>query len=1547
MKKYTRLYQLGGILLFTFLLLFFPGNIRSVKAAETSLYAMDITTGSSGVEMEHIANILINYKDSRNQDRTYSVNPKYAVDYTWKYLKDSKNSTTAESVKNLQKWNNTLKANFEETCSNDVQNTEFVPYTEQTLFFSTYDEIESGKIESIQILTTGNTTWQIQRIAIARVDTSKAVKCYGYADISPIYQIDYSGTLLAEVNKKFSIGATEGKNIQIGGKRGLPGIEITQKKSEIKDKQGKEYYLKLDIADEAMAGMETNATKADGKSAGYSDIKLADMLFAKIYYQDVHGNNRIAMLPVLSNMYVSVDGKGEKIIGIGQQGDTIVTSCYLPDFKAILEGSGKNSGIDLEYGMENLQSYHLTLSSDENDAYTAAGRDKAAKESNEQLALTNVGIYSSNNVTLKAQIVNGDFEFSLNGKDKESNGAIPLYYYATTDRSGTNIQYGQTQKFKMKKNYTGTGVSGKNNVNDRYFVEITTSDAASAGTGDDLKISFNYKALDGSNKTTRVYSLKELSRDFYGYWPAIGNGSESIAYYRGAASRGTLKFLLNLTDVDSFLSADITLDGSDEWQMKSIEVSKVKSISPRLASFEDLSVNWSGGTVTSDRIFDREITKGATMALSTEEILLREKEQKQVSFTGSKSELENDKKSVWDPSVKELDYETACKGLGFNSTNVKYTVNVQVGGSAADGNDDSGSKNLFYFRLNFEDGSSSAYILANQQLSSDGFRSGQMETFTIGMNRDCGELISVDVIPDDIAKASDIYDKLNIESIRVIKEGSGALVPTWTISKAGWVGIDYTDDGEESAASDSSKDKGRSNAELAKNFKVTSSTYSVNLTFAITTGDYNGGSQFTGSLQGELIYTNGSGEKIPVTFDIVQAMYTYIDKNAKYSSDNKTVVADPTYMFRENTTDRFNLALSDVRSIDKLTIKATSSTATTWNIKSVGVTMVTEGGDLILNANDEYVYTGQSSKLTMQSSKSEPVAYSLAIKENGYVTQVIDFEENVIEGNGSYESNAAVITRTPESKKDQLNIFVYPKDTSNMGNYTVGATYRYTNTYGKFYQNGDTDLKAGPDCYYTLGISAEDMSVLRSLKLTATGKFESAKELIGDKVVIQRVREGVILETYEVDLGEKNLVGTWQGMGLQLTQMQSTETQTVYAYFGSGTTKKNLTDSDDVAVSIGFKSKNPFDPNVYHTPYVFLTDEGYKQIYEGMMAELHFNVPYMGEVTEIRVAKTGDVQAVLESSVVAGYTNDESGSLTLKDDATDSEKEEYKAAKEEALKNRICSSWSSIEVRSELQSEAIGYPITTNDVNSADTLMPGYVELTGGGESSDTENDLNINVRYKNRFDELSFVNLTNVKDKMTSDSSFESGKTVKVPMMLTNAQSINRLAFTMIEGGKNYTITSATVMINVCGKEQKQTVSKEVVVTQQGAEVNFISATMDVSAISYAADGSILASYNKSNPIALAVDKDGRIVVSVDYRSNSETDGFGYELYKVETSDSSGDTKPLARVSNESTVVSRNGDQITIVAEGLEAGSYQLQLKGSESKQSTTLEFTVSEPKG
>ena len=116
--------------------------------------------------------------------------------------------------------------------------------------------------------------------------------------------------------------------------------------------------------------------------------------------------------------------------------------------------------------------------------------------------------------------------------------------------------------------------------------------------------------------------------------------------------------------------------------------------------------------------------------------------------------------------------------------------------------------------------------MANQQITSDGFRSGYTETFTISTNQNYGELKGIRIIPEDVTSDSEPFDKLQVDRVTVSEHNNGGCYISWIIDNIGWIEIDYSDELESVTPRGQ---RARTAAELSKLYKVSYKERMLNL----------------------------------------------------------------------------------------------------------------------------------------------------------------------------------------------------------------------------------------------------------------------------------------------------------------------------------------------------------------------------------------------------------------------------------------------------------------------------------------------------------------------------------------------------------------------------------------------------------------------------------------------------------------------------------------------------------------------------------------------
>ena len=585
---------------------------------------------------------------------------------------------------------------------------------------------------------------------------------------------------------------------------------------------------------------------------------------------------------------------------------------------------------------------------------------------------------------------------------------------------------------------------------------------------------------------------------------------------------------------------------------------------------------------------------------------------------------------------------------GFFKKRKIYDVAVKVAEDSDHdtGNGDSGSSNYFHFQLIFKNGNS-GYVLANQQITSDGFRSGYTENFTISTNQNYGELKGVRIIPEQNSDDSEPFDKLNIEKITVSEENNGGCYTSYLINDVGWIDIDYHDELESVKPGGQ---KAKTAGQLSKIYKVADRQKNIKLVCEISAEPWTGTfSQFVGSMKAEILYTREStGQQEPMTIDVVQCMANYMGINVK-SIETETnpefqvvkeaglgTLSNPDYMFRPHQTDRLLLpAIPDVRSIDSITFTGqnTGKEGGAWCVKNISILQVVEDGAVQLTTNNEY-YRNISYRKVCTSTNTEPVEQHWIIGGKNSLGP-ITFNSNKIIWNDE-DSWATPVSRIPDSTDDRINMFIYPEvGSTNSNGAKVNATLKYNIPFSQYKTLSQADLQlttdeSGRNMYMARDLSAPDFvsAIDFSVYCKSTMAFDYA--------IIQHVKEGVVISNYVYDFigasAELGATGFGNTKGDHLDDTQ----EHVAVGIGAGSKVKQLmAEKIDAAVSFDYKSS--LDGATYQSPYIYLTDQGYKRIEAGLSAELDYNVPFVQEITAYHIAGYGTLEANVTGAAAVTY----------------------------------------------------------------------------------------------------------------------------------------------------------------------------------------------------------------------------------------------------------------------------------------------------------------------
>ncbi len=951
----------GGLFMFAAALMLCVCLMSVSTYAAESTYLFEATTGKKTGDEEKIQFFIITYTTEGSGDKTVSkflVPAKDGWEKTYDALA-AVNKTQEEQDKAVRDTYGYSGADLKSGKKLFQANS-----TDQYLFTT---EEPINKITRVQVFAADSGSWNCRALRIFHVEKLNGLHRWNTAS-SDCY-IDFAGDLIAEGSMSMD-GNVSWKNDKLISTRDsadATGADIALKTSGfsspahhgLQDNTKKTLTLRFDFADTYGAGLEALGAMS-AKANTLKTMGLAETMAVTLYYVDCYGMERQANVPGVLNAaeYAAglLGGDANKAIsGLAQQGESMAISVFLPDFDHL----APENGVIVTLGAEEVKSV-LGLTAISARPGGDAGmlrKNRIELSENDSASFVTMAVYDLKDARVEASIdgTTGALSYKYHGD--------PLYYQPVTGTGGDPLYCRRVNKINLTAYEHGKLLSPRDKT-ERYLLELTTDDVAGAGTKDDILMSIGWTDLEGNVKVSDTINVREMSRDFNGWW--YGTAGQDIGYYQGVASGQTLRFFVPLQNVRAVTDIKVWMSGAgtrDDWQMKDITISTVESFNKRAVAWSGISADG----VSSELHFTRTVA-GTLVYRYSDTIenptLVQQGSDEKIdvgpgsggSIGGDGAEVAKPKKVDWSQIRYSMTFRQASQDLGFTKERCLYAVKVNVAGnsSATAEEGDCGSKNLFYFQLVFKNGCS-GFVLANQQLPSDGFVAGASQTFYISTNDDYGDVTAVQIIPEDLAENSDMFDKLKIDSIEIQRHSSAALVPVWTINNVGWINIDYRDEGQMQSITGMA---GRGASELMRTYTVDGSTFNVNFMLSITTEGYPAGSaQFEGNLAAIVYYDSYTPSKgYEELGDVTKSMYAYMNRTAGNMPDSvggKTI-SDPSLMFRADHTDRFYFSLNDVRSIKRIELLATSAVNTTWNISDVSLFMVNGEGSLILNRKGEY-----------------------------------------------------------------------------------------------------------------------------------------------------------------------------------------------------------------------------------------------------------------------------------------------------------------------------------------------------------------------------------------------------------------------------------------------------------------------------------------------------------------------------------------------------------------------------------------------------------------
>ena len=1185
---HNKKYILGIVGAFLFVLLitpFLPGTATAAKHTENT-YAVVVTTGNDAGD--GVVYLGLQYVDTDGYTHMEYVFPS--------------------------------KGGLQESLKMAAGNGSFVAETPfergKTNTYIFQPEYEVGEITGLDVYCQGEQgelyAWDVSGLRLYRVDQLIDVVPNGKNNV-----IRFNGSQLAYLEERNGNGGAvfswTGNSLFQLRKQDTSSYRLIFETVPYSMEGNFEYAVRLDFADLCDAGIE-QMNQAYNAKEPLRNAKFGEYMAVQIEYVDSYGDLRSITQPVMTSavkwlLENGVSGDA-KIAGLAQQGDSVVFGCTLQDMQSVI-------AVTLHTGSE---------------AETILSQAVAGSES---ASLTGVSIYRASAVGANISTV----ENSASAPEYIY-ADDPLYYHTATTVEGETVPADGTLYISMHSYESGAALAPVDR-SEKYLIQLMADPSQILRVPDDVLIELRYVDMTGAVRDSGAYSVRTAAKNFYGYWPA---SAEDFAFAGQINTENGVCFIMELSQVEHFTGLTVSVpNGSSDWQMGGVRVVRLDSLGRRGCVWEDVIAN---GAMSNRRYYRN--AEGYTVFSMEQKALIQPENSAVIDFISQSVQKVED--FDWSQYRYAMSYDQCASNLGLAKVRENYTVEVQVQSgttSLLDGYGDNGSKNRFYFLLEFENGVS-GYVLANQQLSADGFRSGSTESFTVSTNYDYGELLAVHVIPDDISEDSDPYDKLNIAQIRVRRNDSGSISKEWVIQNVGWIGIDYQDEG---ASNSITGQQGREETELSRVYPISYSSYALNLEFLIGTGNYTdsgSGGPFYGTMEATLEYYNHEGKRKQLTFDVIRAMYEYANKTPVYldngisgGSGMPLAVTDNSFMFRENHTDRFVVSVSDVAKLGKMSLNMRSLNGGSLQITNITAALVMESGILQINDQDEYVRLSKTEYLCEDTVDKIP-AFELFLPTDRNIYQEVYFSEHEqIELDTKTNTWISAVSREPNSQNDIINVFVYLADDA-AGAFNIDIRAQYTNSYGTVLESSARGLNKltdaeGKTVYAVSGLTATGMSSLNRVYVKA--QSGSVVDAYIDHMIVQQVRAGVVINTFYLDCEHRNAEMEFYALPSTVQSAQKEE-QKVYVLLGDETEAANLvSENRDIAIALQYKTISGGD-QVFSSRYIYVTDQQYQSIKAGKILELTFNESYVKEITGILIATSGNVMAQVDMACVDCYTVD-------------------------------------------------------------------------------------------------------------------------------------------------------------------------------------------------------------------------------------------------------------------------------------------------------------------
>jgi hypothetical protein len=1317
------------------------------------------------------------------------------------------------------------------------------PYKTDQFFFTT--SVPMDTVLSVDAYMMDSGTWTCLAVRLFRVDEIYGLRMAG--TWSAEWYIDFKGQLILEMidNGKISWSKKSAAMLYmdtLAEWRTKFDTDATKAYATHVTQKTKTYGFRVDFADEYKAGFEALYAKYDDGQKKAIDLSMAEVMTVNVVYDDIYGVPRMVHLPASTSAALWLDQRGmtKSILGIGLQGGQMAFTGEIPDFKS-------------------LRSISVTVGSSKakKEAGIKSVGSNSRRDARETISDNTGGMYQDDAYILSFAMYNmasAQFSASTEGALVKYNFVgKPEYYMQSLTSSGYELKSGIVTQLNMKA-YDGADLDDKIVWKNCYLVKMMTDTVASASTYGDIKVRFSYVMKSGLPAQTEELDLRNLVNSYYGYWPGtvtshFGPYQEDFAYRYGISRGQTLCFFISANNLSHFTGCTLSLGSNgDEYQVGDIKFYSVRCIGQIKADWKDLEAEGNKTHVLLYREFEgKELSESDTAVLeyhNDDPTLVLPGTTKRWDFvTNIVETLEEDAFDVTDYAI---DYATAMQNFGFTKERMRYTVTVHVandkkyvetGSTLGNGvyeDTDSGSENLFYFQLVFERGVS-GFVLSNQQLDGDRFQSGTEPDFEILTNQDYGEVLEVRIIPDDISEDNKKYDKLNISYISVTEGTVQGTHREWQCRDVGWVGIDYVD---EATGKSIVGKEGRTIGSVARSYVVDYVTNCVDIEFSLVTnrGDKsedrnpdtgkmtrNYVDQLRGTVTGRIYYTDNTGTAQEKEFDVVKAMYNYMNR----TSTGDHPASDPNYMFRESHTDRFVVSMSDVSVIKAIDfyVKATDYNYK-WNIGGITAKIVKEKGNLRINKFDEYEYDyptsddPESEIILKAASEAKPIASP--ILTSTMETVHIPVNCNPIKIEVEQGQTSVTYTRMPLTGDDKVNIYVFPTQdrlVNSIAEYDLDCEITYVHPAGMYYnktnsENPMTKFEGDEEnrpMFYVLGLSAKNMIDLNHLWVKA--KSLRANNVQIDFAIVQQIRSNTVVQTYYIDFNNAEVTtdGVSGFPSGKKDYLGYSEEQVVTLQLGEGTVTGGLyPERQDIGIAIAYKSSfDPYGPT-YLSPIRYLTDENVNRIKDGQVSQVKFSQDFVGEIVDVRAVVNGGIQATIDKAVVATYQKDTGGYREL-------------------------SGWYSFGNAQVLDDSLRGLSRTAMELEAENSIMPVTftfkTSAASGSYESGTRDPVKATIYVTDWADRvLPPINIPDLRKYIDgTDTNFTTGKTQTVKILLTGAAGVRRIELEPKNGNGTAGWSIDTVSCKVADNDPVEKAFKDRIYENNPRSINFSNITMNV----------------------------------------------------------------------------------------------------------------------